>query len=61
MIEIFVIFAMEMCAGSARYDCCVEWMVDCQHFQATVAGQWTEADGAERCVENLPPWATEGM
>ena len=61
MLEVFVIFAMEMCAGSAQYARCVEWMIDCQHGQATVAGQWSESDGAERCVEGLPAWATEGM
>jgi len=61
MIEAFVIFAMELCAGSAQYDRCVVWMIDCQRWQATVAGQWTPQDGAERCVEQLPRWATEGM
>ena len=61
MIEFFVIFAMELCAGSAQYDRCVQWMVSCQNWQATVAGQWTPQDGAERCVEQLPRWATEGM
>lgn len=61
MLEAFVIFAMEMCAGSAHYDRCVTWMIDCQLGQMTTQGQWTAEDGAERCVEMLPSWATEGM
>ena len=61
MIEVFIIFAMEMCAGSAHYDQCVEWMLGCQYQQITEVSRWTPDKGAENCVENLPRWATEGM
>jgi len=58
MLEVFVIFAMEMCAGSAQYSRCVDWMVECQTEQAHTM---IPENGAEICAENLPEWATEGM
>ena len=61
MFEAFVIFATEMCMGSSQYDGCVKWMLQCQVNDVVVTKPWTASDGAERCVENLPPWATEGM
>ena len=61
MIQVFLIFATEMCMGSVHYDQCVEWMLACQYHQVTESPRWTPDHGAENCVENLPIWATKGM
>jgi len=61
MLEAFMIFAFEICVGSAQYDHCVHWMIQCQIDEVAKATRWSYEDGAERCAETLPTWATEGM
>lgn len=49
------------CEGSARYDACVNWFVQCMSNRY-VMEEWRGVELEEEvCAENIPPWATEGM